>query len=772
MKAIIMAGGEGTRLRPLSANKPKPMVELLDRPVLEHILELLKKHGVTEACLTLKYLPQMITDYFGSGEKYGVSLQYRVETEALGTAGGVLNCADFFGREDFIVISGDCVCDFDLRALMESHLEKNAEVTMALYSHREPCEYGLVVTEEDGRIVRFIEKPAWDDVLTDHVNTGVYVLRPSALDGVPKGTSYDFGRDLFPRLLAEGRAMYGVVMEGYWCDIGSAGAYLTCCQDLLRGAVNTDMGAPAVREGVWSRAALPGGSTIVPPVYIGENAVIDKGASIGPYAVIGASSVIGAGVAVRRSVVLGAVIGDNSSVDGAVVCRGASVGRGTEICEGAVIGEGCLIGDGCVVAEGARLWPDRQIPPGTLVGGNVSHGFLKGGVTFSKPGVLAGSPGVRLTAEVCMRLGGAAAQFKRVGIGWRGGEAARVLAEAFGCGVCAAGGDLIRHDGSFLACASYAGQAFDLPLSVFVDEGKDGVLINFFGKGGHWITRETERKFEAAAHRGHQTQPRLMGSAATVTGIVEAYVSAAVTASRITESRPGRLAVSVPAAGAENRAIKAALSHMGCELTDRKTGVMRLKAADGGMSLRAYDEEGYCLSDDQLRVISAFIELSQGARELIVRYDAPAALETIAKDFGAVLIRVGRDEPRAGAPYAARVCNRDGLFTGARLCAFLKGGDETLTGLRKKIPGFSSMTREIPLKGDRGAVMRLMSSYCAGMSSDLSAGLRVDTERGCVTVSPLRERSALRIKTESMNEETAEELCAEFERRARDIDPG
>jgi mannose-1-phosphate guanylyltransferase/phosphomannomutase len=371
---------------------------------------------------------------------------------------------------------------------------------------------------------------------------------------------------------------------------------LTCCQDLLRGAVKADIGAPAVREGVWSRASLPAGSVIVPPVYIGENAVIDKCASIGPYAVIGASSVIGAGAAVRRSVVLGAVVGENASVDGAVVCSGASVGRGTEICEGAVVGEGCLVGDGCVVAESARLWPDRQIPPGTLVGGSVSHGFLKNEVSFSNPGVLSGAPGVSLTAEVCLRLGGAAARVGRVGVGWRGGEAARVLAETFGCGVCAAGGDLVRHDGRFLACASYAGQAFALPLSVFFDEGRDGVSINFFDKRGVWITRETERKFEAAAHQAHQTQPRLIGGAATVMGIMEAYVSAAVTAAQLADSRRGRLVVSVPAAGAENRAVRKALSLLGCELTDRKNGVMRLEAAHAGMSLRAGDEEGYCLS--------------------------------------------------------------------------------------------------------------------------------------------------------------------------------
>ncbi|SHI07539.1 mannose-1-phosphate guanylyltransferase / phosphomannomutase [Sporobacter termitidis DSM 10068] len=772
MKAIIMAGGEGTRLRPISANKPKPMVELLDRPVLEHILELLKKHGVGSACLTLKYLPQMITDYFGGGERFGMHLEFRTETEALGTAGGVLNCADFIGDEDFIVISGDCVCDFDLGALMDFHARKKAEVTLALYSHPEPCEYGLVVTGEDGRVTRFIEKPAWDHVLTDQINTGIYVMRPSVLKEIPKGEPYDFGKDLFPRLLSARRGMYGYGASGYWCDVGSIGAYIKCCQDMLRGEIKADMGAAPVREGVWSAAAMPEGAVIVPPVYIGAGAVIDKGAEIGPFAVIGASSVIAAGAAVRHAVVNGAVVNENAAVTGAVVCRGASIGRGSEVREGAVVGDNCLVGDNCVVAANARLWPDRQIASGTLVTGSVSNGLLRGGLSFTKPGTVCGELGVTVTAEACLRLGEAAGDFKRVGIGWRGGEGARVMAEAFGCGVCAAGGDIIRHDGNFLSCASYAGQAFTLPLTLFVEEQKDDVSISFFGEGGGRIARDIERKFEAALSEPHKTSPRLTGSATTVMGVVDAYVSAAARAAQVPSGSGGALTVAVAGKGTENRALKSALALIGCEISDRKNGLIVMEASGGGMTLTAADEEGYHLTDDQLRVLSAFVEFSCGARELAVPYDAPAAIDALAGDFDAAVLRVGRDGRQAADLYLKQTALRDGVFAGVRLCAFLKSRGETLSGLRRKMPKFSSMTREIALKGDRGAVMRLMTSRCAGMASELASGLRLDTDRGCVYISPLRERSALKIRTESMSEEIAEELCAEFERRAREIDKG
>lgn len=765
-----MAGGEGTRLRPISANKPKPMVDLIDRPVLEHIIALLKRNGVTESCLTLKYLPQMITEHFGSGDRFGMRLEYRTETQALGTAGGVLNCADFLGSEDFIVISGDCVCDFDLKSLMDFHRARKAEVTLALYSHAEPCEFGLVVTREDGRVERFLEKPAWDHVITDQINTGIYILSPAILSEIPKGEAYDFGRDLFPKLLREGRAVFGFKAEGYWCDIGSVGAYIKCCHDIIRGDVKAELRAPLVKDGIYSASPLPEGVVLKPPVYIGEKAVIDKGAEIGPYAVIGASSVIGGDSVIRHSVINGAVINENAALNGAVVCKNASVGRGTTLEEGSVVGENCLIGDHCVIASSVRLWPDRQIPSGSFISDSVSHGMLRAELSFTKPGVISGALGTAVTADACLRLGEAARDFSRVGIGWNGGEGARVMAEAFGCGVCAAGGELIRHDGDFLACASYAGQVFDLPMTVFFEENRDEISISFFGKNGGKITHDTERKLEAALLEPHKALPRRTGRASTVMGLTDAYVCAAARRARFDYDNSQSLNVAVTGKGPENRALKNALLMLGCSVADKRNGLPVLEVTNGGYSLTVTDEEGYRLSDDQLKVAAAFVELSHGVKALAVQYDAPDAIDSLAGGFNAEILRVGRDGQRAEILLSEQMVMQNGVFMGARLCAWLKSRGEKLCDLRKKIPKFSSMAKEIMLKGSRGAVMRLMASSCSGMASETTSGLRLETDRGYVYISPLRERSALKIRTESYNEETAEELCAEFERRTREMD--
>ena len=241
MKAVILAGGLGTRLRPVTGEHPKPMVPFLGRPMMEHIVELLRRNGFTELCAALHYRAGEIMAHFGDGRRFGVSMEYRIETENLGTAGSVKNCRDFYRDEDFLVISGDAACDFDLAALMRAHREKGAAATIALSQEQTPLRYGLAVTDSDGRIRSFIEKPEWPRVVTDLVNTGIYVLSPGAMERVPEGP-FDFGKDLFPKLLREGAPLYGLTMEGYWRDVGTPQDYYRCCADALDGALRLTPG--------------------------------------------------------------------------------------------------------------------------------------------------------------------------------------------------------------------------------------------------------------------------------------------------------------------------------------------------------------------------------------------------------------------------------------------------------------------------------------------------------------------------------------------------
>lgn len=235
MKAVIMAGGLGTRLKAVSGDMPKPMVPLLGRPIMEHIVLLLKDCGFEHICAALKYRAEDITDYFGDGSRFGVKMEYRIEREAMGTAGSVKNCADFYGDEDFLVISGDAACDFRLDRLMAEHKRRGSAAGIALFRNAEPLRYGLALRDRQGQIKAFIEKPDWSRVVTDCVNTGIYALSPRVMELVPQGQVFDFGRDLFPLLLRRGEKLLGLEMDGYWCDIGTPASYYRCCADAVEG---------------------------------------------------------------------------------------------------------------------------------------------------------------------------------------------------------------------------------------------------------------------------------------------------------------------------------------------------------------------------------------------------------------------------------------------------------------------------------------------------------------------------------------------------------
>ena len=238
MKAILLAGGQGRRLRSITGSLPKPMVPLVGVPVLDRLLDLLRRNGFTDVCMTLCYRPEVIQEHCGDGSSYGVHLRYRIETEPRGTAGAVRACSDFYGRDDFLVISGDAACSFDLLQLYRQHQSSGAAVTVALFPDAEPLQYGLVLQDRDGYVRHFIEKPDWPHVVTDLVNTGIYIVSPRAMDYVPEDTPFDFANDLFPLLLAANEPILGVPMDGYWCDIGTPRAYYRCCLDVLDGRLS------------------------------------------------------------------------------------------------------------------------------------------------------------------------------------------------------------------------------------------------------------------------------------------------------------------------------------------------------------------------------------------------------------------------------------------------------------------------------------------------------------------------------------------------------
>jgi len=337
MKAIIMAGGEGQRLRPVSHGCPKPMVRLMGRPIMEHIVLLLKKHGFTDICVTLHKQPEVIQQYFGNGSAFGVNICYRTEEKPMGTAGGVKNCADFAGQDDVLVISGDAICDFDLKKLMDEHNASQAVATIALTENPDPLSYGLVVRDKRGNVVSFVEKPDWSRVVTDLVNTGIYVLTPLAMSLIPECEKVDFAQDLFPKMLDQDIPIYGAEAEGYWCDVGSPAAYLQCSMDALNGRLNLETQGQCIAPGIHCAPRIPHGTSLHPPCHISAGAILGEGAEIGPHAVINSGSIIGSGAKIQESVIDGGEAGTGSVIEGSIVCRSARVKPRSHVKAGSII---------------------------------------------------------------------------------------------------------------------------------------------------------------------------------------------------------------------------------------------------------------------------------------------------------------------------------------------------------------------------------------------------------------------------------------------------
>ncbi|MGH2542116.1 MAG: sugar phosphate nucleotidyltransferase, partial [Ardenticatenaceae bacterium] len=321
MKAVVMAGGEGSRLRPLTLGRPKPMIPLVNKPILSHILDLLKRHGITDVVITLQYLADRIKDYYGDGSNLGMKLEYSVEDVPLGTAGSV-KLASRLLDETFLVISGDALTDFDLRRILEFHREKGAFATLTLARVPNPSDYGVVQTDDEGRIIRFYEKPGWSEVMSDTVNTGIYVLEPEMLERIEKGVVCDFGHDLFQQMIDEKRAVCGFVAEGYWTDIGRIEEYVRATADMLDGHVQLEPLGEHLGDGIWTEGEveIAPDARLSGPIYLGSGVKIKGGVVIRGPSVIRDNVVVDTGATIERSIIWrNGYIGERVELHGAII---------------------------------------------------------------------------------------------------------------------------------------------------------------------------------------------------------------------------------------------------------------------------------------------------------------------------------------------------------------------------------------------------------------------------------------------------------------------
>jgi len=530
-----MAGGSGTRLRPLTCDLPKPMVPVLNRPIAEHIINLLKHNNITEIIATLYYLPDVMRDYFQDGSDFGVQMSYAVEEEQpLGTAGCVKNIEQWLDGT-FITISGDAITDFDLQEAIAFHQAKKSKATLILTRVPNPVEFGVVITDEDGKINRFLEKPSLSEIFSDTVNTGTYILEPEVLEYLPENEESDFSKDLFPLLLEKGEPIYGYVAEGYWCDVGHLEAYREAQYDGLEKKVKLDFPYQEHSEGIWigNNTYIDKSAIVETPALIGDNCRIGARVRIEAGTVIGDNVTIGADANLKRPIIWnGATVGDEAHLRACTISRGTRMDRRSQALEGSVVGTLSIVGEEAQIAPGVRVWPSKRIESGAILNINLIWGNMAQRNLFGQRGV-SGLANIDLTPEFVVKLGASYGSTLKLNstvlVSRDQRSVSRMVGRAIISGLMSAGVDVLNLEATAIPIArTMMANLMDVSggLHIRLDPNRpDYLLIEFFDRQGISISKSIEKKIEGTYFKEDLRRVAIqeIGNVSYPSGILDTY---------------------------------------------------------------------------------------------------------------------------------------------------------------------------------------------------------------------------------------------------------
>ena len=814
-----MAGGEGSRLRPLTGNVPKPMLPVANRPLMEHIVLLCKQHGFTDVIATVQFLSSVIRNYFGDGTDLGVSLNYTTEEVPLGTAGSVRAAQDLLSGT-FLVISGDALTDLDLTAVVDYHREKGAAATMVLKRMRDPLEFGIVMTAEDGRIERFLEKPSWGQVFTDTINTGIYVLEPEVLDMIPPEQSYDFSSEVFPQMLDKGLPLYGYITDSYWTDVGNTDAFLQANRDVLARRVKVDIPGFELRPGVsiGEDVEVHPTARIEGPALVGDNSRIGAGAVIGPYAVVGANVLIEDGTKTSQGVILDrAHLAQNASLRGGVLGRGASLGRGATLEEGAVTGDEVSIGAGAIVKSRVKIYPSRTVDAGAIVTESIVFERRGTRSLFGAHGV-SGIVNVGITPQVAVRLAMAyGTTLKRGSVVVTGRDtsrAARAIKRAIIAGLNSTG--VTVHDLELvpmpLTRFTVRSQQSSGGISVRTSPRDPEVIeIRLFDAGGSDLGEALQRKIERVFFREdyRRPSPTKLGELEFPPRALEQYTSgllgsvdvAAVRArapkvvvdyaygpaALVGPSLLGRLgcdALSVRAFTDEQRPslVAADMDRLLDELADhvKNSGSdMGVLLEPGGEIAHLVDDRGRRLSHMQALLLFLSQETSDGGAvalpvsapdvcgEIVERkgghvaWTATSLASLMAEASGPGIGFAGNAE--GALLFPSFMPAPDGVMTFCRALQAIATSGRTLADLVDLLPAVHVATRSVQTPWHRkGAVMRTVASSAPADRLTLLDGVKVQEPDGWALVIPDPDEPLCRIWAEGNSHQEAERIADRY----------
>ncbi len=833
MKAVLMAGGEGSRLRPLTSSRPKPLVPVANKPVMHHIVDLLRRHGIEQIVSTLHYRADEIENYFGDGSELRIAMEYVVEDTPLGTAGAVKLAHRLLEDERFIVVSGDALTDIDLDELVAAHERSGAIATIALHRVANPLEFGVVVTADDGRITRFLEKPSWGEIFSDTINTGIYVLEPEVLEYMEEGQNYDFARDIFPRMLRDGRALHGHVTGGYWSDIGNLQQYVQANYDALRGAVRLEIPGTQIAPGVWvgDNARISPDAHVHGPVCIGKNVTIERDAVVEELTCLGDSTIVAANARLHRTIGWEDVyVGEGSSLSGCTLADRVIVKDRVTVMEGAVIGRGSTLGSGATVPSNIKLWPDKSVASGSIVSMSLVYGIKWPGSLFGGDGV-SGLANIEITPEFALKLGQALGSVLRPGQNVMTSRdahpASRLANRCIIAGLLSVGTNVHDLRETPMPVSRYAVRmSGDAGVHAGISPHyPDQFLLEFFDAHGVNVDKTIERKIENIFFREdfRRTPMEAVGLLDFPERVTEAYSSGFLTALAPEAIGTANVRVAIDYAyGNASLILPRILSNLGIEmialnaffdnakvltfaanrrrhLEQLANATTSLGAALGvlldqrGESLALVDDRGRIIEGSRLLALLTVLVASVVPHARIaVPVMAPSAIERVAGQYGATVVRT-RTDRRSLMALAAREGSSlafagganyelifpefapvfDSLYGTAKIMELLAAQGRPLSTIVDELPSSHLASRRDRCPWERkGQIMRKLLEETDGRTVELTDGIRVSREGGWVLVLPDASDPLFNVYAEGRSEDEANRYADEIAGRIDELARG
>jgi mannose-1-phosphate guanylyltransferase/phosphomannomutase len=784
MRAVLMAGGSGTRLRPLTCDFPKPMVPILNRPIAEHIINLLKRHQITEVIATLHYLPDVMRDYFQDGSDFGVQMTYAVEEDQpLGTAGCVKNIAELLD-ETFIVISGDSITDFDLSAAIEFHKQQKSKATIVLTRVPNPIEFGVVITDKEHRIRRFLEKPSSSEIFSDTVNTGTYILEPEVLDYLPENQESDFSKELFPLLLEKGEPIYGYIASGYWCDVGHLDAYRESQYDGLHRKVKLDYAYEEQSPGVWvgQNTFIEPSAKLEAPCLIGSNCRIGARVRIAAGTVVGDNVTIGADANLKRPIIWnGAIIGEEAHLRACAIGRGTRVDRRAHVLEGAVVGSLSTVGEESQISPSVRVWPSKQIESGAILNINLIWGHTAQRNLFGQRGV-TGLANIDITPEFAVKLGAAYGSTLKPGsqviVSRDQRSISRMGTRSLIAGLMSVGINIQNLDATAIpmtrAVVSTMGVVGGIHVRVHPDR-PDYILIEFIDQKGINISKAQEKKIEGAYFKEdlRRVQIHEIGNVVYPTQMVATYCTAFEKNLNVEAIRHSNSKVVIDYTyGVSGAVLPQLLAKFGCDAVvlnaslkqnavaaaEKEALLMQLghvvealkanfgvQVSANGEQLILVDEAGISIRGEMLTALMVNMMLTAHPRgTVVVPVNVSSAVEQIARRHDAKVIRTKanptalmeecRKSPNVvlggsaetGFIFPQLHPGFDGMFSIAKLIEMLTIQERSLATIRTELPRVyhKSYTVRCPWTV-KGALMRYLVETHPAEDLELIDGVKI-----------------------------------------------